>query len=105
MTICLKNSKKNNNKHFDKDRDQKQKSNSIKNNKRCKRDRFQMTQYDFPLLWNKPDLLNCFQKSDHNHSQQSYFLNCKQSVVFTVSLQGVDSLWGDCTFIPADWGS
>ena len=22
-----------------------------------------------------------------------------------VSLVGVDSLWGDCTFIPADWGS
>jgi hypothetical protein len=22
-----------------------------------------------------------------------------------VSPLGVDSLWGDCTFIPADWGS
>ena len=22
-----------------------------------------------------------------------------------VSLLGFDSLWGDCTFIPADWGS
>ena len=22
-----------------------------------------------------------------------------------VSVQGVESLWGDCTFIPADWGS
>ena len=22
-----------------------------------------------------------------------------------VSLLGVDSLWGDCTFIPGDWGS
>ena len=22
-----------------------------------------------------------------------------------VSLLGVDSLWGDCTFIPANWGS
>ena len=22
-----------------------------------------------------------------------------------VSLLGVDSLWGDCTFIPADWSS
>ena len=22
-----------------------------------------------------------------------------------VSLLGVDSPWGDCTFIPADWGS
>ena len=25
--------------------------------------------------------------------------------IFKVSLLGVDSLWGDCTFIPADWGS
>ena len=22
-----------------------------------------------------------------------------------VSVQGVKSLWGDCVFIPADWGS
>ena len=22
-----------------------------------------------------------------------------------VSVQGVESLWGDCGFIPADWGS
>ena len=26
-------------------------------------------------------------------------------VASQVSLLGVDSLWGDCTFIPADWGS
>ena len=26
-------------------------------------------------------------------------------VLVKVSLLGVDSLWGDCTFIPADWGS
>ena len=25
--------------------------------------------------------------------------------VLKVSLLGVDSLWGDCTFIPVDWGS
>ena len=24
---------------------------------------------------------------------------------FRVSVQGVESLWGDCKFIPADWGS
>ena len=23
---------------------------------------------------------------------------------YKVSLLGVDSLWGDCMFIPADWG-
>ena len=22
-----------------------------------------------------------------------------------ISVQGVESLWGDCRFIPADWGS
>ena len=22
-----------------------------------------------------------------------------------VSVEGVESLWGDCKFIPADWGS
>ena len=31
------------------------------------------------------------------------FLEQKASA--KVSLLGVDSLWGDCTFIPADWGS
>ena len=27
------------------------------------------------------------------------------SLLTKVSLLGVDSLWGDCMFIPADWGS
>ena len=32
--------------------------------------------------------------------------DCKWIRITTkVSLLGVDSLWGDCTFIPADWGS
>ena len=26
-------------------------------------------------------------------------------VLARVSVQGVESLWGDCRFIPADWGS
>ena len=26
-------------------------------------------------------------------------------IALKVSLLGVDSLWGDCLFIPADWGS
>ena len=34
---------------------------------------------------------------------QKYSLN--DSVNARVSLQGVESLWGDCRFIPADWGS
>ena len=25
--------------------------------------------------------------------------------ILRVSVQGVESLWGDCRFIPADWGS
>ena len=29
----------------------------------------------------------------------------RQSEFLKVSLLGVDSLWGDCTFILADWGS
>ena len=27
------------------------------------------------------------------------------SMYCRVSVQGVESLWGDCRFIPADWGS
>ena len=27
------------------------------------------------------------------------------SIRFRVSVQGVESLWDDCRFIPADWGS
>ena len=35
--------------------------------------------------------------------QVKLFLNCR--VLCRVSVQGVESLWGDCRFIPADWGS
>ena len=31
--------------------------------------------------------------------------NVKSSTPIRVSVQGVESLWGDCRFIPADWGS
>jgi hypothetical protein len=30
---------------------------------------------------------------------------CMYVVLGRVSVQGVESLWGDCKFIPADWGS
>ena len=30
---------------------------------------------------------------------------CRVSILARVSVQGVESLWGDCRFIPADWGS
>ena len=28
-----------------------------------------------------------------------------KGILELVSVQGVESLWGDCRFIPADWGS
>ena len=31
--------------------------------------------------------------------------NLQQKMLIRVSVQGVESLWGDCRFIPADWGS
>ena len=34
-----------------------------------------------------------------------YYLNLDSSQGHKVSPLGVDSLWGDCAFIPADWGS
>ena len=36
-----------------------------------------------------------------NESLITNYLRCRPKV----SLLGVDSLWGDCTFIQADWGS
>ena len=30
---------------------------------------------------------------------------CDLGKYIRVSVQGVESLWGDCRFIPADWGS
>ena len=30
--------------------------------------------------------------------------SCLGNMYFRVSVQGVESLWGDCRFIPADWG-
>ena len=38
-----------------------------------------------------------------NNAKQSRLVNCRVSS--RVSVQGVESLWGDCRFIPADWGS
>ena len=36
-------------------------------------------------------------------SQKSTYVSITNKV--RVSVQGVESLWGDCRFIPADWGS
>ena len=37
--------------------------------------------------------------------KDSTLFEAKYVLILKVSLHGVDSLWGDCTFIPADWGS
>ena len=42
------------------------------------------------------NLFFCYTKK---HSWISYWK------IPRVSVQGVESLWGDCRFIPADWGS
>ena len=34
-----------------------------------------------------------------------YLPNIRSTIVPRVSVQGVESPWGDCRFIPADWGS
>ena len=42
-------------------------------------------------------------KRKHGFTYSQYF---KYKTIETrVSVQGVESLWGDCRFIPADWGS
>ena len=47
-------------------------------------------------------LCDCdFPASLSNNSLRS----CKHIFSNKVSLLGVDSVWGDCTVIPADWGS
>ena len=47
-------------------------------------------------------LCDCdFPASLSNNSLRS----CKHIFSNKVSLLGVDSVWGDCTIIPADWGS
>ena len=39
------------------------------------------------------------------HSFQEQHECIKKCLPGRVSIQGVESLWGDCRFIPADWGS
>ena len=42
---------------------------------------------------------------DATKDENQMRLFIKYCIYIKVSLLGVDSLWGDCTFIPADWGS
>jgi hypothetical protein len=37
--------------------------------------------------------------------QIAFAVQSRLKVDVRVSVQGVESLWGDCRFIPADWGS
>ena len=55
------------------------------------------------VLINRPkglSLENKLTKFYHNPSLKKF--KCRAT---RVSVQGVESLWGDCRFIPADWGS
>ena len=41
------------------------------------------------------------------HVEFKFVKTCDKLVICIkgrVSIQGVESLWGDCRFIPADWG-
>ena len=79
----------------------------------------------FPLAWQSSlqvdsaaQSANCFGVSfSSEHWQSKELFTVLHSPVlrpmalqvprgfFRVSVQGVESLWGDCRFIPADWGS
>ena len=61
---------------------------------------------------NKVCIISCSSAVvDNLHNlKSSYFLQMTISQkshrgYSRVSVQGVESLWGDCRFIPADWGS
>ena len=48
---------------------------------------------------------NSCQMLDLNATSLLEVSNITITVFPRVSVQGVESLWGDCRFIPADWGS
>ena len=47
------------------------------------------------LVWHQKEL----------EMEVSLSISFDTSVMCRVSVQGVESLWGVCRFIPADWGS
>ena len=47
----------------------------------------------------------CVALWDHDKSLLIFIYFIYLCIYFKVSLLGVDSLWGECTFILADWGS
>ena len=49
--------------------------------------------------------INDCQLLDLNATSLLEVSNITITVFPRVSVQGVESLWGDCRFIPADWGS
>ena len=51
------------------------------------------------------DHFHLIQKGFFSQNQNRQKISTDVSVYAKVSLLGVDSLWGDCRFIPADWGS
>ena len=66
----------------------------LKNNRFCVKS---ITDYMDPYFKLKPP--DCYL-----YAEDGYKFDIHR-VCLKVSLLGVDSLWGDCTFIPADWGS
>ena len=53
--------------------------------------------------------INVFSDQENHAGVQANEWNCINKFADSgqneVSLLGVDSLWGDCMFIPSDWGS
>ena len=48
---------------------------------------------------------SCFFSHEDRCKASNVAMAVKPIPVIRVSVQGVESLWGDCRFIPADWGS
>ena len=53
----------------------------------------------------KQKYINKLKTLEKNFESCFTFFNPTASATVRVSVQGVESLWGDCRFIPADWGS
>ena len=56
--------------------------------------------------WGRPEFQRSSRAARKGKSKSSVLLIAsKKWGRLRVSIQGVESLWGDCRFIPADWGS
>ena len=55
-------------------------------------------------LWPLERITNFVRLTRESFAESSCHLQQSCRLYFRVSVQGVESLWGDCRFIPADWG-